>query len=1077
MRSFSILHMRNRTFAALAICTLTFATKGDAETTSSARTGCPPPETFGELAYIDAVAGGTYTRAYGLATDTHVKVLLAVRPGRTDDARAAIDRVNGRVVFSVPVVGYIEAELPFESVRRLSSEPAIQAVQVDSTMPTSWVDTDFATCFPAPATELTAPAPRIPPKPREPLTVDAAKRLQAASRALVGIERLRKMHPTYDGRGVTIAMLEVTGVPVEHPAFASALDRHGRPIRKVHDLVLMEPGWRAVALSEPVTLSRSAPTASIDGTTYRFPGSGIFRTGIIVRGRARYGVVWDSGAERAWIDLNQDRDFSNDLPLRDARRAPDRGTFPEDGASGRAFRVSVDPQASTLTVHPSPAAHPAMVGSIAAGATGDDNVAAGIAPGARLVVINPVGWHAANVTASNTWGHVLRAVLYAAARSDVDIIHMSLALDGTPLVDRGVAGTIVDRAIAYYDKPVITSGGNAWTREAANSVGSLMVSVGAHVPGEVARDYFGYPFTGAHAVFDVSARGPRTDGESRPDLVAPSMIGAAPCGTERVGTRLPACYDIGNSTSTAAPVVTGVVAALISGAHQRGFTLPATRIRSLLRATARFLPGLQAADQGAGLPQADAAWALVERRISWPRITSEARLQHAFAPFLQESNGVSLYEREGWTAGDRGTRTLTLTRHTGPAGPRAYRLVWSGNDGTFATAERIWLTRGHATKLRITVSPSSGGTHSALLSLVDSEFGIAVYQQQLTVVAAETLGDSNGFRLQRAGVLSPLARVEIPVRLPPRTHALRIAMRASSNVTLNLVEPQGWTYEQGTVLQQARRPWGRELIVPHPSGGTWLVTLALRPGRVQPEDYDVEISALSLAANLKSSDEPPSSDEITVTLAQQLAGDGLQPEVRLGLRQQSIANVSNDDVPYIHEFMVRPGTSALDVSARGLDAGIAVILVLYECATSCRRVDAAVQDTPMIRVEDPREGRWKAVIVPQWSSAAGRIQIETVASDPLLGELIPLDKTGDGSTSDFRFRVANANISADTTTITGAVGSEAQLVLTAALKSFDPAAYQARSLCGSVVPPGVSLLLPPSFPRATARRSVSDVPR
>ena len=49
-------------------------------------------------------------------------------------------------------------------------------------------------------------------------------------------------------------------------------------------------------------------------------------------------------------------------------------------------------------------------------------------------------------------------------------------------------------------------------------------------------------------------------------------------------------------------------------------------------------------------------------------ITSRAPVRHSYSAMLPEPNvGVGLFERDGWSVGDRGDRTVTLTRTSGPS--------------------------------------------------------------------------------------------------------------------------------------------------------------------------------------------------------------------------------------------------------------------------------------------------------------------------------------------------------------------------------------------------------------------------
>ena len=53
----------------------------------------------------------------------------------------------------------------------------------------------------------------------------------------VGIREWRAEHPTFDGRGVTIALLETGTIEFEHPAFGPALTLDGKPVSKLAGII------------------------------------------------------------------------------------------------------------------------------------------------------------------------------------------------------------------------------------------------------------------------------------------------------------------------------------------------------------------------------------------------------------------------------------------------------------------------------------------------------------------------------------------------------------------------------------------------------------------------------------------------------------------------------------------------------------------------------------------------------------------------------------------------------------------------------------------------------------------------
>ena len=115
-------------------------------------------------------------------------------------------------------------------------------------------------------------------------------------------------------------------------------------------------------------------------------------------------------------------------------------------------------------------------------------------------------------------------------------------------------------------------------------------------------------------------------------------------------------------------------------------------------------------------------------------------------PYLRRPGyGRGLYEREGWAPGDTGTRTITLTRTSGPPGAVTYGLRWRGNDGTFTAAtQRVSLPFNQPVGVPVHIAPRTPGVHSAALEVVEPS-GLVVHQVLATIVAAQQLTATNGY--------------------------------------------------------------------------------------------------------------------------------------------------------------------------------------------------------------------------------------------------------------------------------------------------------------------------------------------
>src|SRR5262249_27862787 len=159
----------------------------------------------------------------------------------------------------------------------------------------------------------------------------------------------------------------------------------------------------------------------------------------------------------------------------------------------------------------------------------------------------------------------------------------------------------------------------------------------------------------------------------KPNIVAPgAAISTVPAWEPNfplIGP-LPPGYDLLNGTSMAAPQATGGAALLISAAKQAGAQFKPDQLREAIMSSARYLPGYGASEQGAGIFQVGAAWDLLRTNLATVDITSAAPVATVLSGRLATPNqGVGIYEREGWSPGQTGTRVISLTRTSGGSAP------------------------------------------------------------------------------------------------------------------------------------------------------------------------------------------------------------------------------------------------------------------------------------------------------------------------------------------------------------------------------------------------------------------------
>ncbi|HLK57051.1 MAG TPA: hypothetical protein VKU00_10825, partial [Chthonomonadaceae bacterium] len=189
-----------------------------------------------------------------------------------------------------------------------------------------------------------------------------------------------------------------------------------------------------------------------------------------------------------------------------------------------------------------------------------------------------------------------------------------------------------------------------------------------------------------------------------------------------------------------------------------------------------------------------------------------------------------LYEREGWTAGQTGTRTLTFRRTSGPEQPTPYLVKWIGNDGTFSCADTVRLPKNRDVTLSLTVAPKTAGMHSALLCLQDPRQKATVYDMMTTVVAAEEFGAED--RLQLDVNTEWLCASHYFVRVPAGVTALTIrdAMKQGTLCLLTLRGPDRMQSRPAEIV-------AGEIVVNTPQAGVWEVMV--ENGRAKDHRTDI----------------------------------------------------------------------------------------------------------------------------------------------------------------------------------------------------------------------------------------------
>lgn len=436
-----------------------------------------------------------------------------------------------------------------------------------------------------------------------------------------GVDRFLRAHPTYDGRGVLIGILD-TGIDPAVPGLATT--SAGGP--KVLDLRDFS-GEGAVALSR-VTPSGDSVTVGGRrlggfGRIVALSTTGPYYGGTIAEiplGRPPAadlngnGAVGDTlpvvvvRAPDGWVlfaDTDGDGTLGNEQPVHDFLVARETFGWAPKGATPR-VTIAANFRAGTgepgLDLFFDTGSHGTHVAGIAAGhdiygVAGFD----GVAPGAQLIGLKIANSAQGGIS---TTGSMLEAIDYAIrfaeARKLPLVLNMSFGVgnevEGQARIDR-----LVDSVLAQHPGVVLTiSAGN--DGPGLSTIGfpgsaTRAISVGATLPGSfLPPGPVGAPANDLLAYF--SSRG----GElARPDLVTPGVAYSTV-------PRWNAGDEVAQGTSMASPHAAGLVALLMSALTQEQRPIAAQAIRQALMVTAQPTAGATIVDEGTGLPDVDRAY-------------------------------------------------------------------------------------------------------------------------------------------------------------------------------------------------------------------------------------------------------------------------------------------------------------------------------------------------------------------------------------------------------------------------------------------------------------------------------------
>jgi subtilisin family serine protease len=925
-----------------------------------------------------------------------VTLMVAAERGKSDAAAKELRGLGGVVTSSDTKLDYLKVTMPVAAAEKAARLGSVNAVDVDGLIQRDDPKPEGA-ADPAPQPAPGKNTPRVNPYLPNGDTYAA---------------QFGQVFSGWDGKGTTIAVLD-SGVDLDSAPLATT--SHGeRKITDWYNANSTDSGdgtwvkqstatytgsfsangknWTAPATGGPYTFGLFSETAGDLGDPTSETGGDLNRDGDRTDS---WGVLLDTATKEVRVDLNGNGDFTDDKPMTDYKNKYDVGYFGTDNpatdiAERIAFVVQTD-KAGFVDIGIAGAEHGSHVAGIAAGNDLFGGKMDGAAPGAKVMSVK-----VCLTSSSCTSSGLLDGVVYAASHG-ADVVNISIG--GLPALNDGnnARAELYNRTIATYNMQLFISAGNSGA--GANSVGDPSVatdaiSVGSSITKETWLSNYGSKTQAAESLHPFSSRGPREDGGFKPDIVAPgAAISTVPrweASGPVAGTYpLPAGYAMLQGTSMASPQATGAAALLISGykATHGGQRPPVAQLRSAIKSTARFVSGIGAYAQGAGLFNVPAAFAALELNPRPDTVTGSVEVHTVQTAQLRPTPdvGVGIHDREGVTTGKAYTRTYTLNRTTGSDRPVTYTARWIGNDGTFSSSSTVKLPLNTPVAFEVKVNPKTGGVHSALLYL-DNPFTIGVDLQTMnTVFAPAEFTADKGFKVDNSGTIARNQVTSLFVRVPKGASALKIDLTGGGapdkgQVRFLRYDPTGvpldvtsttncYNPDAGAGCSGGGTPTSR--TVANPAPGVWEIVIeARRTSDVAAAPWSLTTSVLGTAVTPNPDDiasaavGAPLARSYTVTntlgaFTGKLTGG---PFGSASVQRPSIAQGGQQQFP----LTVTPGSTSLDVRiGNAADPAADLDLSLYNCSTgSCVLAASSGGATAVeaVHIANPAAGKWIAAV-------------------------------------------------------------------------------------------------------------------
>jgi hypothetical protein len=973
--------------------------------------------------------------------DTDVLLVIASMPGMNGQVAREITGLGGSIQFQDDDVDYIRALVPLQSVEGLVAHSGVHSADISIQ--------DRSRAF-GMANEEGETIPVLPSDTIPPVWPPVLSDYPLTNRYnpigdLRALEFLEE-NPTYDGRGVKIAMIDMNpDMLLPELQVAKTLDGQSIPKIVAWGTALdieVENDGRWVRMDEVV--DGSTGQIAFNDTTFTAPRAGSFRMGMFdealadtagtygsqgldqdvnrdenPEGSSRlFGVLWDEGTDDVWVDTDQDLDFTDEKALTDYSVRPEFGVFgtddPEtDVRESIGFGISIDETKKLVSLNLGIASHASLVVGAAVGSRGTDGRFDGVAPGAQLISVSEGG-----AAYGQTESTIISVKKYGA---EVVYFEQSSLITRNYLLRDGrlVPTVIYERLVDKYGPSILSPTHNY---PILGGIDDFVMAKGViGVNGHESKDNF-FTNHGVRVEHDdnlliTGGYGPMGNGALKPDIISPSNYVSTSRGFLEGRAmpglfQLPPGYTIAGGTSTATPTAAGATALLISAAKQAGVDYDAYRIKHAITRGARWVDHLAAYKQGNGVFSVAGAWEILKELDAGGQmmdITAQAPVLHPYSHLLPTPHmGEGLYERDGWNVGDRGDRTMTLTRTSGPRGSLPFEVSWAGNGhGTFSSPATVALPLNQAVQLPITIEPKEHGAHTAHLTLSHPSVPGYAFRTLATIVVAQPISAADGFAVETKAEVPRPGIKSFFYRVPEGVSALKFEVSHSERAVSMSVSRPDTRSQRGEQVVPAGSG-GSTQVVANPMPGVWEVRLtdvadtrtfdweqAKKDEPVPPSEATLKVTALATELSAIGGGVGSVHDFWITNRMASFKGGAVSTPVGSARREKfEIAEREQK----MFEVEVLPGSTEILIRTRSIsDPEADLDVYLFDCTDeegecSGARTDADPVGDEYVRVANPAAGTWM-VVVDGASVPSGQTTVEylDVVLNPAYGMVSIVD--------------------------------------------------------------------------------------